>query len=437
MSKKEAAKLNELYESDPIAADAKFWGRQADKTSRRGFLQNAGLVSLSTALGSTIPFARFLPAGLIPAAFAAESAPDMIEGKDGLIILNDRPVNAETPAHLLDAAVTPNRHMFIRNNGIPPESVDPENWQLEIGGESCVTPTTFSIRDLRERFEEVTLQLQLECGGNGRSEFVPAASGNQWTTGAIGCPKFTGVRLRDVLNYCGVARDAVYVGYYGADTHTSGNPDVDPISRGVPINKAMERESLIAWSMNDEEIPLQNGFPLRLICAGWPGSVSGKWLNRLVIRNQVHDGEKMAAPSYSVPNKSVAPGSRVPNADMQIIESMPVKSLITFPQSGVNHDYRQRMPVRGHAWAGDDQISGVFLSIDFGATWIPTAVGSASNRLSWQNFESWVQFPEPGYYEIWARAMDNMGRSQPMVVPGWNPRGYLNNACHRVAVQAA
>ena len=153
-------------------------------------------------------------------------------------------------------------------------------------------------------------------------------------------------RLRDVLNYCGVARDAVYVGYYGADTHTSGNPDVDPISRGVPINKAMERESLIAWSMNDEEIPLQNGFPLRLICAGWPGSVSGKWLNRLVIRNQVHDGEKMAAPSYSVPNKSVAPGSRVPDADMQIIQSMPVKSLITFPQSGVNHDYRQRMPVR-------------------------------------------------------------------------------------------
>ena len=437
MSKKEAAKLNELYESDPIAADAKFWGRKTYKTSRRGFLHNAGLVSLSTALGSTIPFARFLPAGLIPAAFSAESAPDMIEGKDGLIILNDRPVNAETPAHLLDEAVTPNRHMFIRNNGIPPESVDPENWQLEIGGESCVTPTTFSIRDLRERFEEVTLQLQLECGGNGRSEFVPAASGNQWTTGAIGCPKFTGVRLRDVLNYCGVARDAVYVGYYGADTHTSGNPDVDPISRGVPINKAMERESLIAWSMNDEEIPLQNGFPLRLICAGWPGSVSGKWLNRLVIRNQVHDGEKMAAPSYSVPNKSVAPGSRVPDADMQIIQSMPVKSLITFPQSGVNHDYRQRMPVRGHAWAGDDQISGVFLSIDFGATWIPTAVGSASNRLSWQNFESWVQFPEPGYYEIWARAMDNMGRSQPMVVPGWNPRGYLNNACHRVAVQAA
>ena len=326
--------------------------------------------------------------------------------------------------------------MFIRNNGLLPENTDPQSWQLEVGGESCLRPTTFTIADLKARFEEVTLQLQLECGGNGRNEFVPAASGNQWTTGAVGCPSFTGVRLRDVLNYCSVAQDAVYVGYYGADSHTSGNPELDPISRGVPIAKAMERESLIAWAMNGEDIPLQNGYPLRMVCAGWPGSVSGKWLNRLVVRDRVHDGEKMAAPSYSVPSVSVAPGSRVANEDMRIIESMIVKSLTTFPQSGVSHDYRQRLTVRGHAWAGDNQVSAVFISIDFGATWLPTALRPVSNRLAWQHWQSWVQFPEPGYYEIWSRAMDEQGRSQPMVVPGWNPRGYLNNACHRIAVQA-
>jgi len=383
----------------------------------------------------TIPFSRFMPAGLIPAAFAAESAVDQIPGKDGLIVLNNRPVNAETPAHLLDDSVTPNSRMFVRNNGIPPENVNPETWLLEIGGESCERPVSFSIEELRQRFEEVTLQLQLECGGNGRSEFAPAASGNQWTTGAIGCPSFTGIRLRDVLNYCGLKADAEYIGYYGADTHTSGDPDRDPISRGVPIGKAMERETLIAWQMNGEDIPMQNGYPLRLICAGWPGSVSGKWLNRIVVRDQLHDGEKMAAPSYSVPKQSVAPGSRVPNEDMKIIESMPVKSLITFPQSGLSHDLRERMIIRGHAWAGDDQLSGVFLSIDFGATWIPSALQSASNRLAWQDWETWIQFPEPGYYEVWARAMDARGKSQPMLVPGWNPRGYLNNACHRIAVQ--
>ncbi len=427
--------IDSLYAVDPIAADRRLWGRETSALSRRGFLKKSGLVAMSAAIGAAIPFSRFMPAGLIPAALAAEGSSAQIEGKEGLIVLNDRPLNAETPAHLLDDSITPSKYMFVRNNGVPPTTIDVDNWTLEIAGESCVNPLSFSIAELKQRFEEVTLQLQLECGGNGRSEFVPAASGNQWTTGAIGCPTFTGVRLRDVLNYCGVGADAEYVGYYGADTHLSGDADRDPISRGVPIAKALERESLIAWQMNGEDLPLQNGYPLRLVCAGWPASVSGKWLNKLVVRNQTHDGEKMAAPSYSVPKQPVAPGSRVPNEDMKIIESMPVKSLITFPKSGVTHDLRERLIVRGHAWAGDDQVSGVYLSIDFGATWLPTGVNSPANRLAWQDFSGWLQFPQPGYYEIWARAMDTQGRSQPLVIPGWNPRGYLNNTAHRIAVQ--
>ena len=427
--------IDSLYAVDPIAADRRLWGRETSALSRRGFLKKSGLVAMSAAIGAAIPFSRFMPAGLIPAAFAAEGSSAQIEGKEGLIVLNDRPLNAETPAHLLDDSITPSKYMFVRNNGVPPTTIDVDNWTLEIAGESCVDPLSFSIAELKQRFEEVTLQLQLECGGNGRSEFVPAASGNQWTTGAIGCPTFTGVRLRDVLNYCGVGADAEYVGYYGADTHLSGDAERDPISRGVPIAKALERESLIAWQMNGEDLPLQHGYPLRLVCAGWPASVSGKWLNKLVVRNQTHDGEKMAAPSYSVPKQPVAPGSRVPNEDMKIIESMPVKSLITFPKSGVTHDLRERLIVRGHAWAGDDQVSGVYLSIDFGATWLPTGVNSPANRLAWQDFSGWLQFPQPGYYEIWARAMDTQGRSQPLVIPGWNPRGYLNNTAHRIAVQ--
>ena len=428
--------INELYRKDPVAADRLLWGRRTSALTRRGFLQNSGLGALTTALGMSIPFARFMPAGLIPAAYAANSAPAVIKGKDGLILLNDRPINAETPAHLLDDDVTPNRYLFIRNNGIPPNHIDVEKWQLEVGGESCSRPSRFSIAELRARFEEVTLQLQLECGGNGRAEFVPATSGNQWTTGAVACPSFSGVRLRDVLTYCGLRQDAVYVGYYGADTHISGIPGRAPISRGVPIAKAMEQESLIAWKMNGEEIPLQNGYPLRMVCAGWPGSVSGKWLNRLVVRDRVHDGEKMAPPSYSVPIVPVAPGSQVPDEVMRIIESMPVKSLVTFPQSGTSHDLREKLVVRGHAWAGDNQVSAVFISIDFGVTWLPTAMRPGANRLAWQHWQARVQFPQPGYYEVWARAVDDQGRSQPMVVPGWNPRGYLNNACHRIAVQA-
>ena len=395
--------INEIYRKNPVAADRLLWGRRTSALTRRGFLQNSGLGALSTALGMSIPFARFMPAGLIPAAFAADSAPAVIEGKDDLILLNDRPINAETPAHLLDDDVTPNRYLFIRNNGIPPKNIDAEKWQLEVEGESCSRPSRFGIAELRARLEEVTLQLQLECGGNGRAEFVPATSGNQWTTGAVACPSFSGVRLRDVLTYCGLRQDAVYVGYYGADTHISGISGRAPISRGVPIAKAMEQESLIAWKMNGEEIPLQNGYPLRMVCAGWPGSVSGKWLNRLVVRDRVHDGEKMAPPSYSVPITPVAPGSQVPNEEMRIIESMPVKSLVTFPQSGISHDLRENLVVRGHAWAGDNQVGAVFISIDFGVTWLPTTMRPGANRLAWQHWQARVQFPQPGYYEVWAR----------------------------------
>lgn len=427
--------LNQLYKTSPTEADKLLWGNTRTH-SRRGFLSKGAVATMGAALGMSIPFSKNMPAGLIPAAFAAANAPEQIEGKDGLIVLNDRPVNAETPAHLLNDDVTPNNRVFVRNNGIPPSNINPDTWRLEIGGESCARATTFTIAELKQTFETVTLQLQLECGGNGRSEFVPAASGNQWTTGAVACPSFTGVRLRDVLNYCGLNADAQYIGYYGADSHLSGDPDLVPISRGVPVSKAMERESLIAWQMNGEDIPLQNGYPLRLVLGGWPGSVSGKWLNRIVVRDRVHDGAKMAAPSYSVPKMPVAPGSKVPNEDMKIIESMPVKSLITFPESGIRHDFRERLIVSGHAWAGDEQVSGVFISVDFGATWLPSALQPAANRLAWQHFQTWVQLPEAGYYEVWARAMDSVGRSQPMVVPGWNPRGYLNNACHRIAVQA-
>ncbi|MCE0732406.1 sulfite oxidase [Halomonas sp. G15] len=431
--------LHELYAEDPENADRLLWNREVDPVTRRGFLKRSSLLAMAAAVGGSIPFADKMPGGLIPAALAQSEEPFTLEGKEGLTVLNDRPINAETPAHLLDDDITPAKYMFVRNNGIPPEveSIDADTWELEIGGESCENPQTFTIADLKEKFEHHTYQLQVECGGNGRSEYVPSASGNQWTTGAVACPTFTGVRLRDVLEACGTKDDAVYIGYYGADRHASGDPGKDPISRGVPMSKALEDESLIAWAMNDEDIPYLNGYPLRVVCGGWPGSVSGKWLKRIVIRNQKHDGTKMGAPSYSVPKNPVAPGSVVPKEDFVTIESMPVKSLVTFPKSGIDHAMGETMTVRGHAWAGDLAVKEVHVSIDFGATWQKAELKEAPNRLAWQRWTTAVDFPETGYYEVWARATDEEGHSQPMVVPGWNPKGYLNNACHRIAVQVA
>ncbi|MGB5333064.1 MAG: sulfite oxidase [Woeseiaceae bacterium] len=429
--------IHALYAADPLAADDTLWGRRSNPITRRGFLSGSSLVAMSTAIGASIPFAHLMPGGLIPAALAQSDEPFVIPGKDGLVVLNDRPVNAETPAHLLDDRVTPASRLFVRNNGIPPVTgnIDADAWELEFGGESIARELKLTIADLKKQFQHHTYQLQLECGGNGRSEFVPPASGNQWSIGAVGCPEWTGVRLKDVLEFAGIKDDAVYVAYYGADAHASGDPAKVPISRGVPLSKAMEDESLIAWAMNGEDLPAMNGYPLRLVCAGWPGSVSGKWLKKIVVRNQVHDGPKMTGSSYRVPCKPVAPGTTVPDEDMCIIESMPVKSLITFPKSGIESADGKALAVRGHAWAGDHAVSAVDVSIDFGVTWQKATLESPANRFAWQHWNTTVGFPQVGYYEVWARATDDQGRAQPMVLPGWNPKGYLNNACHRIAVQ--
>jgi DMSO/TMAO reductase YedYZ molybdopterin-dependent catalytic subunit len=430
--------IHDLYDEDPLAADKKLWGRHSDPITRRGFLHGAGLTAMGAALGMNIPYARNMPAGLIPAALADTTEGFRIPGKhDGLVILNDRPINAETPAYLLNDDVTPNDRLFVRNNGFPPSQVDASTWTLDIGGESVLTAKRFSLEELKSRFPTQTLQLQLECGGNGRSEYRPRARGNQWSTGAVGCPEWTGIRLRDVLEECGIKDNAVYIGYYGADRHASGDPTKHAISRGVPIAKALEDETLLAFAINGGEIPSLHGAPLRLVCAGWPGSTSGKWLTRIDIRDRVHDGTKMTGKAYRVPCTPVAPGEAVDESKMCIIESMPVKSLITSIRSGTVHPVGEAISVGGHAWAGDLEVRQVELSSDFGQTWSRCKLGKPPNRLAWQRFDGELTFPVRGYYEIWARATDQKGRTQPMLVPGWNPKGYLNNACHRVAVRVA
>ncbi|MEM7510479.1 MAG: molybdopterin containing oxidoreductase, partial [Bacteroidota bacterium] len=133
--------------------------------------------------------------------------------------------------------------------------------------------------------------------------------------------------------------------------------------------------------------------------------------------------------------KPVAPGAKVAEEDMCIIESMPVKSLITYPKSGGILRLGKELKVEGKAWAGDLSVKEVHVSIDFGASWKKAKLNAPANRRAWQTWESTLQFPEKGYYEVWARATDSEGNMQPMVVPGWNPRGYLNNACHRIAIK--
>jgi DMSO/TMAO reductase YedYZ molybdopterin-dependent catalytic subunit len=257
--------------------------------------------------------------------FAQDKEPAVIEGKEGLIVLNDRPVNAETPIALLDDDVTSNAAHFIRNNGLVPERAkhqDLTGWRLTVDGNVRKT-LRLDLDDLK-RYPIKTAQLTIECGGNGRAGFRPPARGNQWTLGAVGSAEYTGVRLKDVLEDAGLEPSAVFVAYYGEDPHLSGNSDEVPISRGVPLEKALDEWTLLAWEMNGEPLPAHHGFPLRLVAPGYPASVCGKWLTRLWVRDRVHDGPKMGGLSYRVPRYPVEPGADVPASDMMIIATLPV-----------------------------------------------------------------------------------------------------------------
>lgn len=427
--KTETKSLSEFFSKDPEAADKAFFGRVSNP-DRRGFLKGAGLATMGAMLGSAIPFHRSMPTGLVPVALANE---EILVGKDGLTLLNDRPVNAETPAHLLNDAITPTARHFVRNNGIPPEDVDVDAWTLTIDG-LVDNPMTLTIKDLKEKFEVHEMALVVECGGNGRAAFDPPAKGNQWTLGAVACSKWTGVKLKDVLNAAGVKSNAIYTAHVGADEHLSGNPDKLPISRGMPIEKAMSDNILIAFEQNGEPIHPLNGAPLRLVVPGWPGSLSHKWLKRIYLRDIVHDGPKMTGKAYRVPNRPVEPGEKVDKKDFEIIERMPVKSLITSPETGGKSGLS--MKVNGHAWSGDRKVKQVDISLDFGATWQKATLNDPINDGAWQNWEADVTFPEAGYYEVWARATDDAGEAQPFAI-NWNPKGYLNNSMHRIAVRVS
>lgn len=402
---------------------------------RRTFVKKATLSSFVAILGTDIVFGSNMLKGYTPIALQETDPFKLFNKHKEMVVLNNRPWNMEAQAHLLNDSITPTTKMFIRNNGRIPEDIDISTWTLTIDGESVVKKKTYTLSELKSKFKQHTYQLTLECGGNGRSEFNPPAKGNQWTIGAVHCAEWTGVRLKDVLDDVGVKKNAVYIGYHSADTHLSGDPTKEPISRGVPISKALQDETMIAFKVNGKDIPLAHGYPLRLVAGGWPASASGKWLNRISIRNKVHDGTKMKGKAYRVPCEPVAPGAKVKDEDMCIIESMPVKSLITSPKSGGMIKEGKSLKIRGHAWAGELNVSKVSYSIDFGTTWQSCSLKQATNRLAWQDFSGIINFPKKGYYEVWAKATDSNGISQPMILPGWNPKGYLNNACHRIAIK--
>ena len=386
----------ELEEFDRVTLRVRF-----ASLTRRRFLVTVGK-GAAFALGL---FGR----GLLPSGW--ENNRDGGLPKPDMIVHSEDPFNGELPVHLLDDAVTPTARHFVRNNGGIPErarSRDLRGWALRVDGEVH--------RELSLTFEDlyclpqVTMQMVLECAGNGRSLFEPQVGGTQWIRGAVGCAEWTGVRLRDVLESAGLRDSAVYVALYGEDAAPEGG---EPFSRGIPIAKALDEHTLIAFAINGAPLPAAHGFPARLLVPGWIGSSMQKWLTRIRLLDRVHDSAMMSGYSYRVPSYPAAPGVKPPEEDMRIATAWIVKSLITRPQANLE--------IR--AGAGENRVQRVLVSADFGITWQEASLAASANR-------------NRGYYEIWARAFDDTGSAQPFSQP-WNPKGYLGNVIHRVPILVA
>lgn len=355
----------------------------------------------------------------------------LTEIKPELFLHNSPELNAEAPAHLLDPDITPLGLLFVRNNGSQPVFSDDEvrSWTLTIDG--CVKAyATFTLQDLRDRFDAVTETAVMECAGNGRAYFNPPASSPPWRQGAVGCLRWTGVRLADLLAQCGLLPNAVYTGHYSPDRNREGTADA--ISRGIPIAKALAPETLVAYAINGEPIPAIHGGPLRIVAPGFPGSAWQKWLTRIAIRDREHDGEKMTKLFYRLPRKPVQPGGPFDESMFDVITDMPVKSMITFPQDGFEAPAGQPLHVRGHAWSGHIDLAGVAVSFNGGQSWQDAAPGPAAGRFAWRRFEATLPYPTAGALEIIARAADVKGNRQPLQSAPWNPRGYCNNTVHRI-----
>ena len=359
---------------------------------------------------------------------------DLHAAKPGLKILPDGALNAEPPLASLGAAITPVSAFFVRNNGDVPHVSDPQTWTLDVDG--CVdAPTRFTLADLRRLFETVHVTAVLECAGNNRSGYDPATDGLPWGRGAVGCARWTGVRLADVLRACGVRLEARYTGHHAPDRTAAGGP---ALSRGIPIAKALAPETLLAFAMNDAPLTPLHGAPLRIVAPGLPGSAWQKWLSRVEVRDRVHDGAKMNGTDYRLPRRPYRPDEPLDPSDFDVIEAMPVNAMITAPLDGARLRAGEVLTVEGFAWSGEAPVTGVSIGIGrIGSAVVEIAADLApeTDRWAWRRFTGLIEVPACAALTITARATDASGRTQPIGSAPWNPRGYCNNAAHRVVVE--
>ena len=402
--------------------------------NRRRFLRAMAVGSMGgLAAGHVAPI---LAETLVSMPFANGERPLVqFPQKRPLILLTMRPPQLETPFAIFNEGVfTPNDAFFVRYHlaGIP-TAIDSDKFRVEVKG-NVNTPLQLSLADLKTQFEPVEIAAINQCSGNSRGFSQPRVPGGQLGNGAMGCARWKGVRLKDVLNKAGVAADAKQVAFNGLDKPIlEKTPD---FQKALDLDHALDGEVMLAYQMNGQDLPMLNGFPLRLVVPGYYGTYWMKHVNEITVLAGELDSFWMRT-AYRIPDNACAcvePGTTPTRT--RPIGRLDVRSFITSLADGANVPVGQPLTVRGIAFDGGYGIASVRVSTDGGQTWREADLGQDYGKYAFREWTLSLTPKRAGACELLCCATNRIGQSQP-AKPLWNPGGYMRNVIESVRITAS
>ena len=397
---------------------------------RRDFFKKAAVVAGAAAVGTNTAKAGVTQQPIDDRKVSPIAFPE----KRPLIMYSDRPPLLETPRDVFTSVLTPNDQFFVRWH-MPdiPTHIDPDTFTISVNG-LVNKEMKITLNDLKTDFEQVEVTAVLQCGGNSRSAFKPIAGGIQWGSGAMGCAKWKGVRLRDVLDRAGLHKDAVWVGFNGSEK--SAYYETPEFIRELELSE-LDDHVILAYEMNGEDLPYLNGYPLRLVIPGYYSDSWIKMLSNITVTNKYRKLFFMDV-AYRVPDnetESETPENRFPKT--KPIKKMNVKSIIGYPTKNSIITHKAHVVIRGVAWDGGHGIKDVMVSVDGGKTWDKALLDDGSQgRYGYRAFRYSFKPTEFGKVKIMSKAISKLGEEQPLAKDiKWNHGGYKYNGIDEVTVE--